>query len=783
MGGTAVIEFRVLGRAELQDGDRGQLESILKQPKRLAILAYLCLAGREGFVRRDELIALFWPESDAERARAALNQSLYVLRRTLGSDAIPGRGAEEVGVSASRLRCDAAGFLNRLDEDDLAAALDLYSGDLLPALYLDSSEADRWLDEMRADLRGRALKAARDLGMEAQARGDVDLACERYRRALEIAPENESAARGLVESLWHGGRRTEALEAFERFETRLSSEYGVGPGDEFRELVGRIRHGSQGPGQQPAPGGPAGQASQLQPLADPYLTADDVAQALSERDEHRRRAAGGRRRVVASLALTVVAALALVYALVGRAGIDRAPLRLAVLPFDASGAELPDTVYAEILFAEVIDRLVGSGAHLISTVAMDRYAGFEEPVSTLRDDLDVDVVWLTRWERDGPSARARAELIDARSLVSLATTTVAVPPDRLDRVAPRLAGWAAEELDLTLVEPQYEPDPEARKLYLKAQMAWWREEYEGILELAEQATLLDPEYADAFALYSMILLQHTHLPAERICDLYDALVPPAMEAARRALELDSTLVIPHVTLGHALWEHELDVDGGRREFEMALRLDPDDPDANIFYGWFLIVNGRPREGLRYLDVASETYQLRWRYHHLRSIAYGYLGSDEQAEEPYFRMLVARFGLDSWAGYALRDFLLRQGRVDEAIELTVEMGSDTTARPLGERFQFALAQGNMDAVDRIIERDIAAGELRLASLRSYHAGYHEQALGLLEQWWETRRSCRSRFQMWLLADYPELIGEPRVQAMANEVGIPWRESEVWADMSN
>lgn len=778
-----MIEFRVLGRAELRDGDRGQLDSILSQPKRLAILTYLCLAGRGGFVRRDELVALFWPESDSERARAALNQSLYVLRRALGSDALPGRGADEVGVSSSQLRCDAAEFLNRLDEDDLAGALDLYSGDLLPALHLDSPEADRWLDEMRADLRGRALKAARDLGTEAQARDDVDLACERYRRALAIAPESESAARGLVESLWHGGRRTEALEAFERFETRLSSEYGVGPGDEFRELVERIRHGSQGPGQGWAPGGPAGRVSQLEPLADPYLSADNVARALSKRDQRRGQAAGGRRRVVASLALIVAAALALVYALVDRAGVERAPLRLAVLPFDASGAELSDTVYAEILFADVIDRLVGSGAHLISAVATDRYAGFAEPVSTLRDDLDVDVVWLTRWERDGPSARARAELIDARSLVSLATTTVAVPPDQLDRVVPRLAGWAAEELGLTLVEPRYEPDPEARKIYLKAQMAWWREEYEGLRELAEQATLLDPEYAEAFALYSLILLQHTHLPAERICDLYDALVPPAMEAARRALEIDSTLVIPHVTLGHALWEHELDIEGGRREFEMALRLDPDDPDANIFYGWFLIVNGRPREGLRYLDRASETYQLRFRYHHLRSIAYGYLVSEEQAEEPYFRMLVARFGLDSWAGYALRDFLLRQGRVDEAIELTVEMGSDTTARPVDGRFPFALALGNADAVDRIIERDIAAGELRLASLRSYHAGYHEQALGLLEQWWETRRGCRTRMQMWLLADYPELIAEPRFQALADEVGIPWRESEVWADMSN
>lgn len=243
-----MIEFRVLGRAELRDGDRGQLESILTQPKRLAILAYLCLAGRGGFVRRDELIALFWPESDAERARAALNQSLYVLRRALGPDVLPGRGVEEIGVTPSKLRCDAAAFLDRLDESDHAGALDLYTGDLLPALYLDDPEADRWLDETRVDLRNRALKAAWYLGAEAAAGGEVELACERYRRALEIAPESESAAFGLVESLWRGGKRTEALDAFERFEKRLSAEYGVEPGSEFHELVGRIRGNEKPPG-------------------------------------------------------------------------------------------------------------------------------------------------------------------------------------------------------------------------------------------------------------------------------------------------------------------------------------------------------------------------------------------------------------------------------------------------------------------------------------------------------------------------------------------------------
>ena len=242
-----MIEFRVLGRPELRDGDRGPLDSILTQPKRLAILTYLCLAGRGGFVRRDELLALFWPESDTEHARAALNQSLYVLRRALGPDVIPGRGSEEVGVAASKLSCDAATFLARLDRGDLAGALDLYAGDLLPALHLDSPEADRWFDETRADFRNRALVTALQQSSEALERGDVELACERYQRALEIVPESESAARGLVESLWGGGRRTAALEAFERFAERLSTEYGVEPGAELLGLVERIRRGERPP--------------------------------------------------------------------------------------------------------------------------------------------------------------------------------------------------------------------------------------------------------------------------------------------------------------------------------------------------------------------------------------------------------------------------------------------------------------------------------------------------------------------------------------------------------
>ena len=239
-----MIELRVLGEVDLCDGKREDLQSIVAQPKRLAILAYLCLAGRGGYVRRDILTAVFWPDSDQERARAALSQSLYVLRRSLGTDVLRGRGSEEVAADLGRIGCDAVAFRERIESGDLSAALELYRGDLLPGLYVDSPEFDRWLDGERARLRSQAVDAAKKLAAEAAARGDIDLASDRYRRALEIVPESESAARGLVDNLWRGGHRTEALEAFERFEKRLSTEYGARPGDEFRKLVVQIRQGS-----------------------------------------------------------------------------------------------------------------------------------------------------------------------------------------------------------------------------------------------------------------------------------------------------------------------------------------------------------------------------------------------------------------------------------------------------------------------------------------------------------------------------------------------------------
>src|SRR3569833_731914 len=105
-----MIDLRTLGAAELEETLGSSTRPIAVQAKRLALVAYLALAGGGRYRRRDSVVALFWPELDDEHARGALRQALSYLRRTLGAAVVVTRGEDEIAVAADSLRCDAARF-------------------------------------------------------------------------------------------------------------------------------------------------------------------------------------------------------------------------------------------------------------------------------------------------------------------------------------------------------------------------------------------------------------------------------------------------------------------------------------------------------------------------------------------------------------------------------------------------------------------------------------------------------------------------------------------------
>jgi len=236
-----MIQLRTLGAPELTSSAGTSLETVLKQPKRTAVLCYLALASRLGFCRRDTVLAMFWPNHDAEQARHALRQSLYFLRRSLGPGVVVSRGYDELGV-AGGICCDAVEFGRAFEEGRLEEALALYQGDLLPGFFLsDAPEFERWLEAERSRLREQAVDAARKLADRRDREGKPAEAAQWARRSLELSPSDEGCARQLIVMLDHAGDPTSALRAFDAFARTLEREYGLSPSDQTRELASRIR--------------------------------------------------------------------------------------------------------------------------------------------------------------------------------------------------------------------------------------------------------------------------------------------------------------------------------------------------------------------------------------------------------------------------------------------------------------------------------------------------------------------------------------------------------------
>lgn len=238
-----MVRLKILGSAELSADDGRELRSVLQQPKRLALISYLALTATDRFIRRDQLLGIFWPEVQDSRGRSALSVALSRIRSSLGPGVVVTRGVEEVGLSGERIWCDALLFEDALEHDRLERAAELYTGPLLHGFVLDNGPSfDQWLEQRRSwfqrsavDCLGRLADAAWERG-DPQARHWAEAACRH-------GPLDEHAAHRLVLYLGAGGHRSAALKLFDNFAERLLEQRGLKPSPEIVELVARVREG------------------------------------------------------------------------------------------------------------------------------------------------------------------------------------------------------------------------------------------------------------------------------------------------------------------------------------------------------------------------------------------------------------------------------------------------------------------------------------------------------------------------------------------------------------
>ena len=598
-----MVELRILGSLQFSAADGRQVETLVRHAKRTALLAYLAAAIPRGPHRRDTLLALFWPESDAPHARAALNQALYVLRSALGDEAIAPRGDGEVGLSGDVVWCDAAAFEAALDARRPGDALALYRGNLLEGFFVTGApEFERWLERERARLRERASQGAWALAEERAAARDPVEAARWARRAADLSPADETMTRRLMTFLDQLGDRAAAIRAYEGFVSRLAEEYEMEPSGETRALAEAIR--------QDAPPSPAARSSRALPES------ELPAQRVEPRTRRTRVLPG----ILAVAALLSAIGVGVVMHRRGEASTPRGP-RVLVLPFQNLGAP-GDAYFADGITDEITTRLATvGGLQVIGGQGALQYRGTDKTPRQIAAENGADYVLggTVSWQRSHNKTgrvRVRPQLVRARDETQIWAGVL--DEDETD-LFPMLSGVAQRvvtELHVALEERQQQglaaaptTSLEAYDYYLRgraiAKGTWSATTNLSAIQMFERAVQLDSQFALAYA-----RLSFSHTEAYWLNELGPEHLDRAKAAADRALGLDPKLPDVHVALGHYFYACCADYDRALQHLNTAHAARPGDAQIVMLIGNVYKRRGDWGDAIRSYERAA-TLDPRW----------------------------------------------------------------------------------------------------------------------------------------------------------------------------
>ncbi len=228
------------------------------------LLVYLLLHKRR-FHSREELLDALWPDRDEQHARNCLNTTLWRLRLSLEPDGIS-RGTYlltsklgEVGFNwASDYFMDAEVFeeslgrilsrpMNELAESgesathELEHALELYTADFLPGVYVD------WVLSERERLRSLFIDGLSFLLQNYKDRREYlrGLACGQ--RILDLDILREEIHREMMRLYVNCGQRTRAVRQYQICRESLQAELGIPPMGETEALYAEILQSTPAP--------------------------------------------------------------------------------------------------------------------------------------------------------------------------------------------------------------------------------------------------------------------------------------------------------------------------------------------------------------------------------------------------------------------------------------------------------------------------------------------------------------------------------------------------------
>jgi len=148
------------------------------------------------------------------------------------------------------------------------------------------------------------------------------------------------------------------------------------------------------------------------------------------------------------------------------------------------------------------------------------------------------------------------------------------------------------------------PAPAAQDSYLQGRYYWNKrtpDDLKRALRYFEQAVAQDPDYALAYVgladCYNL-LREYAAMPE-------DEAYRKAIDAARRAVELDPSLAEAHNSLAFDLFFGMLKKKDAEQEFLTALKLNPNCELAHHWYATYLMTVGRSSEALQHIEIARQ----------------------------------------------------------------------------------------------------------------------------------------------------------------------------------
>jgi TolB-like protein/DNA-binding SARP family transcriptional activator/tetratricopeptide (TPR) repeat protein len=584
------IHVATLGGLRIDQGG-AEVHDLPAQPVRCALFVYLAL---QRGATRDELTALLWPERDTERARHALSQTIYELRRRLGEESILTSGGRiDVAPSVS---VDALEFVAAAEATADEAAVDQYRGAFLEGIHLGWTAAfESWVTGHRARLARLHRDACRRLIETRLEHSDAQGALAVARRWAELDPLEDEAHHRIIELLGRTGHRSEALLHYNAYAELIARELDVEPMDETRALIARIRQSTTAH-EGPAPAEPA----TATPAPTPPRTAG-VARG-------RTWAVGLTAAILAAGMIGVGVSVPGSFRPAAGAATHIDPRGIAVLPFVNMSPDPEQEYFSDGMMEDLLTVLSQiSDLNVTARTSVMQYKGTTRTTREIGEELQVAHLVEGSVRRVGDRVRITAQLIDARTDRHLWAESYDRDLTDIFEIQSEVALQIARALQATITPDLRErlgPPPTgdlvAYDLYLLGRDHLHRgtvADNQTAVVLFRRALERDPSFARAWAGIARahsLKVNHFGQPL----DWADS----AIHVARQALDLDPGLAEAHEALagGYFVQGH---FGAARQPAERALQLNPSGPWALVTLGNLLEEEGRLAEAARFFRRA------------------------------------------------------------------------------------------------------------------------------------------------------------------------------------